>query len=213
MTNITYDQFNNDFVNKNNIQYIIGCDEVGTGSCACELVVCGVKADKNDWILSGINDSKQLSIKKREELRIQLLKLADEGKFTFHIAERSNNQIDEFGLGAMLKDAYVEIFHKLYSDDSLIIADGNIKFDGLGVDHMEIMSLVKADTLLPSVMAASILAKTYRDEKMRNYHLEYPVYGWDKNVGYSTKKHLEAIKKYGLSPLHRVSYKLKILNQ
>ena len=209
MSQIQYLELNDFLINK---KYIIGNDEVGTGSISGPLCVGAVKAPKN-WSISGLNDSKKLSPKKREVIRDQLLKLVDNNIIEIHIAERTNKQIDEFGLGVMLKDCYIECFNKLYTDDSLLVCDGNLKFDNLGVDSFDKVSLIKADSLVPSVMAASILAKTYRDKKMKEYHEIYPMYDWIKNVGYGVSKtHIDAIIKYGYSPLHRLSYKLKTLS-
>lgn len=188
--------------------FIIGCDECGTGSWAGPLVVVGVRAPEG-WSLEGLNDSKKLSPNKREVMANQLGKLIADGSITWALAERSNVKIDKMGLGVALKDAYVECFHQLYQPDSLIISDGTLKFDGLGVDGYSVQSLIKADTIIPQVMAASILGKFYRDSKMKILHDLHPMYGWKSNVGYGAKTHLEAIKKYGLSPLHRYSYKIK----
>lgn len=184
---------------------IIGADEVGYGSLAGPLVVVGVRAPKN-WSLEGLNDSKKLSAKKRETMRAKLNELIEKKEISWHLAERSNVQIDKAGVAVALKDAYVEIFHKLYQEDCLIITDGILKFDNLGVDDYDKVSLIKADTTVPAVMAASILAKTYRDEKMKLLHPLHPQYGWDSNVGYAAKDHLEAIEKHGPCPLHRFSY-------
>ena len=146
--------------------YIVGVDECGYGSLCSSLVVCGVRTPK-DWSLLGLNDSKKLSAKKREAMRAILLKLISEKEISFHIAERSHTIIDKFGVYPVLKEAFVECFHKLYTPNCLIIADGNIKFDNLGADDYDIHSEPKADGTYPAVMAASILGKTYRDEKMR----------------------------------------------
>ena len=187
---------------------IIGCDEVGYGCGAGPLVVVGVRAPK-DWALDGLNDSKKLSAKRRGVMAQKLEKLIADNQIGWALAERSNTVIDQIGLGVALKDAYVEIFHQLYQPDCLIICDGNLKFDGLGVDGYSMMSVVKADTLIAQVMAASIIAKVYRDSKMQILHHSYPMYGWDDNVGYLSPAHIKAIKTYGLSPLHRASYKIK----
>ncbi len=184
---------------------IIGCDEVGYGCLAGPLVVVGVRAPA-DWKLEGLNDSKKLSAKKREAMLLPLMKLAQNKEITYHLAERSNEQIDKMGVAAALKDAYVECFHALYNTDSLIIIDGILKFDNLGVDAYDKMSVIKADAKYPAVMAASIIAKTYRDDKMHQLHHTYPQYGWDHNVGYPAKDHLDAIQKHGPCPLHRFSY-------
>lgn len=183
----------------------VGCDEVGYGALAGPLVVCGVRAPKN-WRLDGLNDSKKLSAKKREIMRDKLNILISNKAIFIHIAERSNTDIDQAGVAIALKESYVEIFHKLYTPDSLIIIDGNLKFDNLVVDVYDMISVIKADTNTPTVMAASILAKTYRDDLMHKHHVTYSNYGWDSNVGYGSGVHLKAIETKGPCPLHRYSY-------
>jgi ribonuclease HII len=185
--------------------YTIGVDECGTGALCGQLVVCGVRAP-HDWSLPGLNDSKKLSEKKREEMRLKLLPLILNNTISFHLAERSHLIIDQLGMYAALKDAYVEIFHKLYQYSDLIITDGNLKFDNLGVDNYNIQSVIKADAKYPTVMAASILAKTYRDQELREVDKLHPQYDWKTNKGYSTKTHLQAIKQFGACSLHRQSY-------
>lgn len=192
-------------MNISDYKYIVGCDEVGYGCLAGPLVVAGVRA-ASDWDLEGLNDSKKLSEKKRDAMRVKLLKLIEEGTIAWHLAQRSNVEIDKDGVSPALKSSYVENFHKLYVPDSLIIIDGNLKFDNLGVDAYTKLSMVKADTKIPAVMAASILAKTYRDGVMKTLHHTHPQYGWDSNVGYGSKDHLEAIAKHGPCVLHRFSY-------
>lgn len=184
---------------------IVGVDEVGTGALAGSLCVAGVRAPK-DWALDGLNDSKKLSAKKREVMQERLLKLISDKEISWHLAERSNFEIDKLGMGVALKSAYIEVFKNLYNKDCLIITDGILKFDNLGVDDYDKISVIKADGKFPTVMAASILAKTYRDEKMKKLHEMYPVYDWIKNVGYAAKNHLDGIKKYGPCVLHRFSY-------
>ncbi len=202
MSQIQYSELENLLINKT---YIVGCDECGYGCLAGSLVVVGVRAPK-DWALTGLNDSKKLSAKKREAMLLPLMKLVEGKEISYHLAERSNEYIDKVGVYVALKEAYVECFHALYAHDSLIIADGNLKFDNLGVDAYDKVSVIKADAKYPAVMAASIIAKTWRDDKMHTLHWTYPCYGWDHNVGYGAKDHLEAIDKYGPCPLHRMSY-------
>jgi ribonuclease HII len=196
----------------NDKTHIVGADECGYGSLAGPLVVCAVRAPK-DWAMPGLNDSKKLLAKKREALRGQLSKLIENKTIAWHLAERSNFQIDKVGLAVALKDAYVECFHALYQDNCLIISDGTLKFDNLGVDGYDKQSVVGADSKFPTVMAASILAKTYRDEKMKLLHALHPMYGWDHNVGYIRPDHVEGIKKHGYCPLHRMSYDVKELRE
>jgi ribonuclease HII len=185
--------------------FIVGADEVGYGCLAGPLVVCGVRAPK-DWSLAGLNDSKKLSEKRRLVMGDKLSDLISKNEITFWLAERSNVQIDKTGVAFALKDAYVEVFHKLYQEDSLIISDGILKFDNLGVEAYDKVSIIKADTKIPAVMAASIIAKNYRDGKMKIFHPLHPQYGWNSNVGYGSKDHLEAIAKHGPCALHRFSY-------
>jgi ribonuclease HII len=192
-------------MNLENKEYIIGADEVGAGPLAGPVVVCGVRAPKN-WSLEGLNDSKKLSERRRLIMTDKLSKLILNKEITYHIAERSNKEIDQVGIALALKQSYVEIFHKLYDSKCQIIVDGILKFDNLGVDDYDIISIIKADTKIPAVMAASILAKTYRDGKMKSISNLYPNYCFDKNVGYGSAIHMEAIKKYGPCELHRMSY-------
>jgi len=189
----------------------IGADEVGYGCLAGPLVVCGVKAPR-DWALDGLNDSKKLSEKRREAMRLKLNDLIEKKEIEWHLAERSNVHIDKNGVAFSLKDAFVEVFTKLYDDDCLIISDGILKFDNPVVADYDMVSLVKADAQIPTVMAASILAKTYRDQKMKLFHELHPDYCWDSNVGYGSATHIDALKKYGPSPLHRMSYKIKSIS-
>ena len=202
MIRTTMDDVNKLLANK---ATILGADEVGYGCLAGSLVVCGVLAPK-DWNLAGLNDSKKLSLKKREVMREKLGKLIENKTIKWHLAERSNNVIDRSGVAWALKDAYVEVFNNLHQTDCLIISDGILKFDNPSVAAYDKVSLVKADAQIPAVMAASILAKTYRDEKMKIMHVIHPEYGWATNVGYGSKEHLDAIWKHGPTPLHRTSY-------
>jgi ribonuclease HII len=188
-----------------NKQYVVGADECGYGALCGPLVVCAVRAPK-DWCIPGLNDSKKLSSKQRQVMSGQLETLIAKGEISWALAERSSIVIDKMGVAAALKDAYVEVFHQLYQADSLIISDGILKFDGLGVETYDKISIVKADTKIPQVMAASILGKYYRDSKMKILHPLHPMYGWDKNMGYGTADHLAALNQYGPSPLHRYSY-------
>ena len=202
MSQIQYSDIEGLLVNK---MCIVGCDECGYGALAGALVVCGVKAPKG-WSLDGLNDSKKLSEKKREAMQAKLNELIEKKEIEWHLAERSNVHIDKYGVAVSLKDAYVEVFTTLYGPDCLIISDGILKFDNPAVADYDMVSLVKADTQIPTVMAASILAKTYRDSMMKNFHLLHSMYDWKSNMGYGSKTHLEAIVKFGPSPLHRFSY-------
>jgi ribonuclease HII len=114
------------------------------------------------------------------------------------------------GLAAALRACYAEVFIKLHDDESLLIADGNLKFDELVERGYDIVSLIKADTQIPTVMAGSIIAKQYRDTLMKLLHNKHPLYDWVNNVGYGAAKHKAALKLHGFTPLHRMSYKIKL---
>ena len=184
--------------------YTIGCDEVGYGALSGPLVVFGVRAPHN-WSIHGLNDSKKLSDNQR---RIMDEKLRACGDIVFTGTERPNWIIDQLGISSALHSSYKEIAQALYTNDSLIIIDGNLNFDKTLVS-MDYETIVKADGKIPTVMAASILAKVYRDNLMIKLSEQFPTYLFAKNKGYGSPEHIAAIKKYGLTPIHRKSYKLK----
>lgn len=192
---------------------IIGIDEVGRGAAVGELVVCGVRAPE-DWRLEGLADSKVLKAAKRAEL--DLLLRADKS-ISFHLAQRSNKEIDDIGLGKCLKSCYVEIINVLWQEEEdKVILDGNLSPrhlipEGLKPDVSYVSSIIKADATIPCVSAASIIAKEFRDTMIREYALSFPEYEWKTNVGYLSKAHISAIKQFGLTLLHRKSYKLKLI--
>jgi ribonuclease HII len=202
MSQIKYSELDSVLINKT---HIVGADECGYGSLAGMLVVCAVRVPK-DWKLEGLRDSKKLSPQKREALSQQLEKLIAENKIQWALAERSNTVIDQIGVYNALKDCYVEVLQQLYFEDTLIIIDGNLKIDRESVNGYTRISVPKADDLYPAVSAASVLAKVYRDSKMKLLHKKYPMYGWDHNMGYASKDHYEGIKSHGPCPLHRLSY-------
>jgi len=195
-----------------NKSFIIGLDEVGTGAVAGPAFVCGVKAPI-DWNLLGINDSKKLTEKKRDLFKQQLFNLSNNKEIFFSLAEITVDQIDQQGLASAVKNAYQQVFSNLCSPDCLIICDGKIKFDNTCLQTYHPYNLIKADTLIPHVSAASIIAKTHRDALMRDLAKQYPNYDFETNVGYygAANIHLNAIKKFGLSPIHRRSYHIKAL--
>jgi len=170
-----------------------GIDEAGRGPLAGSLVFAGVILKSN---IEGLKDSKKLSEKRRENLYEIIKKNSN-----WFIYEVNSQKIDEIGLSKSIKEA-LEAIKKHFIGEKFLY-DGNSSF---GVSDIE--TLVKADDKVESVKAASILAKVYRDREMRKYAKEYPDYGFEKHKGYGTAKHIEAIKKYGLCPIHRKSFKL-----
>lgn len=183
---------------------IIGADECGYGCWAGPVYVCAVKAPP-DWTLPGLNDSKALSPKKRLILRDKLIL---DTNISYHIAQRSAPEIDNLNIAVALKQCYIECFITLDTNKNCeIIVDGILKFKDLGVDDYNIKSLIKADTLIPAVMAASIIGKVCRDEYMKKLHQQYPMYDWANNAGYGVKSHVQGLQTHGVSPHHRKSYK------
>jgi ribonuclease HII len=179
---------------------ICGIDEAGRGPIAGPLVVAGCKFKKrNTEILKEINDSKKLSAKKREKL-FEIIKEIS----IYHIVWIDNKTIDEKGLSFALNYALNEIKKKIKADKYLF--DGNSSF---GVEGIE--TVIKGDSKIKEIAAASILAKVSRDRYMIEIDDNYPQYNFAKHKGYITKEHIEEIKKFGFSNIHRKSYKLKAL--
>lgn len=188
---------------KNPHPIFIGLDECGTGSWAGPVVVCGVKA-KRDWNWIGLNDSKKLSAKKRESAREHLASLAELNVIQHHIAVIPNDQLDNVGVAIALKQAYADCIKALMEPEAGIFVDGVLNLNGF-VSH-PVTTIVKGDGIVPAIMAASILAKTFRDSLMAEHHKEYPHYDWVNNMGYGTPKHSAGLKEFGVCKLHRFSY-------
>jgi len=175
---------------------LCGIDEAGRGPIAGALVMAGVILHQE---IPELNDSKQLSEKKREKLFPLILENSD-----YHIVKFTAQEIDDIGISKCLAAGLQSIMEHLQSDDFLF--DGNSTF---GVQGLRTM--VKADAEIPEVSAASILAKVTRDREMVEFAQHFPQYGFEGHKGYGTKVHVEAIKKYGYCDIHRRSFKLKAL--
>lgn len=177
---------------------LCGIDEAGRGCLAGPLVVAGAVLKEP---VDGLNDSKQLCEKERETL-FEILLLKSDHKIVFC----DHHMIDTKGLSACLKYAIETI--KAHFKGYEILMDGNCNF-GVG----GIKTLVKADTLVPEVSAASILAKVSRDRFMVQLSPQYPQFQFDKHKGYGTALHVKCIQEYGYSDIHRRSFKVKSLSQ
>ncbi|CAI2600941.1 Ribonuclease HII [Apilactobacillus kunkeei] len=179
------------------INIVAGVDEVGRGPLAGPVVTCAVVLP-HDFDIYEVNDSKQLSEKKRYELADQIKAKAID--FSYGIAD--NKLIDDINIYEATRVAMKEAVMGLKDLPQEIIVDA-MQID---VDIHQ-LKLIKGDAKSASVSAASILAKTYRDDLMKQYDKQYPEYDFASNAGYGTKKHLDALNKYGETPIHRRSFK------
>ncbi len=177
-----------------------GTDEAGRGCLAGPVTAAAVILPE-DFNLHLLNDSKQLS----EKTRSLLKPLIEAEAISFAVTHLEPLVIDEINiLNASIK-AMQESILKLNPTPEYIIVDGN-RFKPL--NQIPYTTIVKGDSKYLSIAAASVLAKTYRDEYMDKIHEEFPMYNWKKNKGYPTAEHREAIKKYGTTKYHRMSFRL-----
>lgn len=177
-----------------------GCDEAGRG-CLCGPVSCAAVILPPGFECPELNDSKQLSEKKRAELRPYI----EENALVWAVVMVDNTEIDEINILNASILGMQRALDKLSIRPQHILVDGN-RFKPYG--DIPYTTVVKGDATYMSIAAASILAKTHRDELMDRLALEYPGYGWEGNKGYPTKAHREAIAKLGPTPLHRLSFRL-----
>lgn len=182
-----------------------GCDEAGRGCLAGPVVAAAVILPP-DYRNELINDSKQLSRRVREQLRAEIERDAVAHAVVFVSAE----EIDEINILAASIAGMNRAVQQLAVTPQLLLIDGNRFKNETGIPYH---CIVKGDATFMNIAAASILAKTYRDELMMKLDAEFPMYGWKKNVGYPTKEHQDAVIRYGLSPYHRKSFHLKRLTQ
>ena len=175
---------------------LCGIDEAGRGCMAGPLVITGVILKKQ---IDGLDDSKKLSKKRREELYAQIIANA-----IYHICIVKPSEIDKNGLSAVIKNSLEQIVKNIKAKH--YIFDGNSNF---GV--LNIQTQIKADTSIAEVCAASIVAKVTKDRLLLQWGQDFPEFSFSSHQGYLTKKHIEEIKQYGLTPLHRKSYKIKAL--
>jgi len=184
----------------NNLIAVAGCDEAGRGCLAGPVTAAAIILPKN-FKNEILNDSKVLSLKKRTLLRT----IIEDQKFDYAVTHVSIEEIDELNILNASILAMQRCVQRLSQTPDLIIVDGN-RFKAVGsIPHQ---CIVKGDGKFFSIAAASVLAKTYRDDYMRKIDLEYPMYNWKQNKGYPTLEHRAAIEKYGITKYHRKSFKL-----
>lgn len=179
---------------------VVGLDEVGRGPLAGPLTVAAVVLDSSAPKLVGLNDSKQVSAAKREELSLAIKEVA----LAWTIVHIEPKEIDSLGMSACLRTAFSTAVKNIEEQGivpELILLDGNpLHFDSR--EH----NIVKGDSKCASIAAASIIAKVARDALMDEYDLQYPGYDFAQSKGYGSARHCQAITEKGLSPIHRVSF-------
>lgn len=216
-------------------KYIIGIDEVGRGPIAGPVVVAAVAAPtkfriqnaelksknkpKNSKFLilnsklAKLKDSKKLSPKQREDW----FKFIKKSALCYSIASVSPKVIDKINISRAANLAAKNAFKRLIKNSEFRIKDcktyldGGLYLKGLKAksSKLKVKTVIKGDEKIPAIMLASIIAKVTRDRLMLRLHKKYPKYGFDHHKGYGTKKHIKAIKKHGLTPIHRSSFRIK----
>lgn len=176
-----------------------GTDEAGRGCLAGPVTAAAVILPQN-FSNQTLNDSKQLSEAKRNFLR----EILEEEAVSFSVCHVFQDEIDEINILNASFLAMHRALDAMSQTPSFILVDGNRFKPYPNIAHE---CIVKGDGKFMSIAAASVLAKTYRDEYMAKIHEEYPMYNWKKNKGYPTKEHREAIKQYGLTEYHRKSFR------
>ncbi len=176
-----------------------GCDEAGRGCLAGPVFAAAVILPPG-YENPAIKDSKKIPEKKRFELREEI----ERNALSYSVAQITNDEIDKINIFKAAMKAMHLAVDSLEVKPELLLIDGHL-FIKHEISHI---CVVKGDNRFYSIAAASILAKTYRDDYMRKIHLEFPEYGWDKNKGYGTKQHYKAINEFGITKYHRKSFKI-----
>ena len=179
------------------LKYVCGVDEVGRGPLAGP-VVCAAVIMPLDNVIEGVDDSKKLTAKKRERLAEEIQKIA----IACHISSIEPQIIDEINILEATKLCMKNAVEGLAVKPDFVLTDGNMTLD----ISLPQSSIIKGDAKSYTIGCASIVAKVYRDALMDKYAEEFPQYDFIHNKGYGTAKHIEGIKNYGLSPIHRRSF-------
>ena len=175
-----------------------GCDEAGRGCLAGPVFAAAVILPE-DFSNEMLNDSKQLSEKKRDELRT----LIEREALAWAVASVDNNEIDKINILNASFEGMCRAVGELRTRPEFLAIDGNRFRSSLDIPYR---CIVKGDGKYADIAAASVLAKTHRDEYMRRLAEEFPQYGWAKNKGYPTREHRLAVRRYGVTPYHRLTF-------
>ena len=190
------------------IKYVIGIDEVGRGPLAGPVTICAFAMLENELSVLkdvGAKDSKVLSEQKRDIINKKLRDLCKDGRCTFQIASTSSHVIDRKGLTKSIKIAIAAALKRLniHPEHAEIYLDGGLYAPK---SYFRQKTIIRGDGKIPVISCASILAKVYRDGLMNQYDLKFPEYGFFNHKGYGTPEHYKALRKYGLSTIHRRSF-------
>lgn len=177
-----------------------GCDEAGRGCYAGPVFAAAVILPK-DFYHPLLNDSKQVKEKDRNELRFFI----EQNASAYAVAMIDNKEIDKINILKASFKAMHNAIDKLQIQPALLLIDGNRFMPYKNIPHH---CIIKGDGKFASIAAASILAKTYRDDYMLQLHKKFPKYGWDKNKGYGTLTHRKAIEEFGVCKHHRMSFNI-----
>lgn len=186
-----------------NVKYIAGIDEVGRGPLAGPVVTACVVMPYDEMI-NGVFDSKKVSKKNRERLFEEIKQKA----ISYSISVKNQDVIDEINILNATKQCMQESFSTLSITPDLLLVDA-VELNICNNEH----AIIKGDATSYAIACASILAKVFRDRLMEDYAKIYTNYDFENNVGYGTKKHIEAIKTYGITPIHRLSFLGKIIGE
>ena len=189
------------YFGKKGFTHIAGVDEVGRGCFAGPVVSAAVILPPDFKCIKPVNDSKKLTAKNRQELAQEIKKQA----IAYAISEVSVSVINKIGIGKASQQSFRDAIKRLTRKPDFILIDA---FYIKHLNRKKQKAIIHGDELSISIAAASIIAKVYRDELMEKFHPRYDMYDFKTNKGYGTKKHQAAIKKYGLSKLHRKSFDL-----
>jgi len=188
-----------EFENKySDLAYVAGIDEAGRGPLAGPVVAAAVVFPK-DLIIPYVNDSKKLTETKREELFNHIMCEA----ISVGFGSVDNSRIDEINILESTFEAMRQAVSELNVKPDIVLVDGNKKIPGLDITQH---ALVGGDAKCLSIAAASIVAKVVRDRYMKEMDIKYPMYDFASNKGYGSKKHINGIKEFGISPIHRRTF-------
>ena len=185
--------------------FIIGVDEVGRGSLVGSVIICAFRSNNAlfDLLPFSVKDSKKINKKQRESI----YNYFHENKnlnCSYQITFGKKRDIEELNIHKVVLQSMSTAVKAISKPSDKIIIDGSFVPEDL--KEFQVSSLIKADDKINQVSAASIIAKVFRDKLISRLHFFENKYGWNKNAGYGTKNHLEAINKYGISPFHRKTY-------